>query len=112
MLSDELITDETYHDVSSIKKQIANEVAKFYDFVSIRLANEIRLHDEFGIDKTLFQLADQCFNQDLEVYVEKGVELKLASGDVSKDDKIEETLFFYPIIGVMNDLSHKICNLN
>ena len=76
------------------------------------MANEISFYNEFGIDKTSFQLADDCFNEDLKVYIEKGIELKIASGDVSKDDKIEETLFFYPIIGVMNDLSHRICNLN
>ena len=112
MLADKLITNETYHDAGNIKDQIANEVADFNDFISIQLANEISFYNEFGIDKTSFQLADDCFNEDLKVYIEKGIELKIASGDVSKDDKIEETLFFYPIIGVMNDLSHRICNLN
>ena len=112
MLADKLITNETYHDAGNIKDQIANEVADFNDFISIQLANEISFYNEFGIDKTSFQLADDCFNEDLKVYIEKGIELKIASGDVSMDDKIEETLFFYPIIGVMNDLSHRICNLN
>lgn len=112
MLADKLITNETYYDAANIKEQIANEVADFNDFISIQLAKEISFYNEFGIDKTSFQLADDCFNEDLKVYIEKGIELKLASGDVSREDKIEETLFFYPIIGVMNDLSHRICNLN
>ena len=43
------------------------------------------------------------------VYICRGVRLKLDTSDVSLDDKLEETLFFYPIIGVINDLSNRIC---
>ena len=55
-------------------------------------------------------MAIQCFNEDLRPYIETGVNMKLESKDISNDDVIEESLFFYPIIGVLNDLSEKICN--
>ena len=78
------------------------------DFIALRIPRSISLSGEFGIDQRSLQLAVNCFNKDLRTYIEKGVNLKLDSKDVSKYDVIEESLFFYPIIGVINDLSEQI----
>ena len=76
--------------------------------MGIRLPRVISLNSEFGIENESIKLAVNCFNKDLVTYIEKGVNLKLNTKDVSKEDIIEEPLFFYPIIGVINDLSEQI----
>lgn len=106
-----LVSDQKYSDVPGLYSDIVREVKSFMDFITLRLPkNNISLSNEFGIDNNFIKLAVASFNKDLKTYIEKGVELKLNSRDVSKDDVIEEPLFFYPIIGVINDLSEQICN--
>lgn len=104
-----LVSDQKYSDVPNLYSDIVREVKSFMDFITLRLPKAISLSNEFGIDNSSIKLAVASFNKDLKTYIEKGVELKLNSMDVSKDDIIEEPLFFYPIIGVINDLSDQIC---
>ena len=113
LLADKLINDETYRNVSALYDVVIEEVQQFADFLVLKLAKErtISLSGDFGIDPSYMTMVIDSFNGDLRTFIEKGVESKLNSHDVGVEDKIEETLFFYPIIGVMNELSDKICNL-
>lgn len=105
-----LVKDQTYSNVSSYFDDVVEEIQKFLDVILLKMTRKISLSDQFGIEQEYISLAIQCFNEDLRPYIETGVNLKLESKDISNDDIIEETLFFYPIIGVLNDLSEKICN--
>ena len=113
LLTDKLLETETYKDVEDLYEDVVSEVQKYADFLVLKLARDksISLSGDFGIDSNSLALAVDCFNEDLKTYIEKGVATKLNSGDVGLQDPIEETLFFYPIIGVMNSLSDKICDL-
>ena len=103
----------SYKNVESVYDEVEDEVHNFADFLVLKLAQNknISLSGDFGIDKSYLDMAVECFNDDLRTYIQKGVTMKLKSGDVGIEDRIEETLFFYPIIGVMNELSDRICNL-
>lgn len=103
-----LVESQRYSEAESFYKDIVAEVKSFCDSIVLRIPDSISLKKEFEIDNKSLELAKECFNKNLKTYLEKGVKLKLDSKDVSKDDVIEETLFFYPIIGVLNDLSEKI----
>ena len=113
LLTDKLVTNENYNNVETLYEDVIDEVRKFVDLIFLKLAPSISLSSNFGIDPSYTQLAIRsCFrNESLETYIEKGVNLKLQSKDVSKEDVIEETLFFYPIIGAINDLSNRICDM-
>lgn len=108
----DLVESQKYRDVAAHYDDIVKEVKSFMDFIALRIPRNISLGGEFGIDQKSIQLAVNSFNKDLRTYIEKGVNLKLDSKDVSKDDVIEESLFFYPIIGVLNDLSEQIYKKN
>ena len=108
----DLVDGQKYGEVASLYDDIVKEVKSFMDFIALRIPRNISLSGEFGIDQRSIQLAVNSFNKDLRTYIEKGVNLKLDSKDVSKDDIIEESLFFYPIVGVLNDLSEQIYKLN
>ena len=103
-----LVDNQKYGEVSTYYDDIVKEVKSFMDFIALRIPRTLSLNGEFGIEQKSIQLAVSCFNKDLRTYIEKGVNLKLESKDVGKDDVVEETLFFYPIIGVINDLSEQI----
>lgn len=106
--SSTLVTDQKYSDIPRLYDKVVSETKKFMDFITLRLPKVVKLSSDFGIDARVIKLAVECFNKDLKTYIEKGVALKLASQDVGIDDVIEEPLFFYPIIGVINDLSEQI----
>lgn len=105
-----LVTSQKYSDAKDLYSEVITEVSKFMDFITLTLPQMVSLNNEFGIDKQSLSLAVDSFNEDLLPYIEKGVDLKLSANEVSSSDIIEETLFFYPIIGVINDLSERICN--
>lgn len=109
---DALCDQETYADVRGMYDDIVRDVRAYFNFIALKLARiqGFSLSNEFGIDKKQLDLAAKCFNENLSTYVEKGVGLKIDTSDVSMEDKLEEPLFFYPIIGVINDLSNRICN--
>lgn len=104
----ELVTTQTYSQIPSYYDNIVKDVKSFMNFIALRLPKIISLNSEFGISQKSLQLAVDCFNKDLRPYIERGVKLKQTSGDVTNSDIIEEPLFFYPIIGVLNDLSESI----
>ncbi len=107
-----LVDNQKYGEVPAMYDEIVKEVKSFMDFIALRIPRSISLNSEFGIEQKSIQLAVSCFNKDLKTYIEKGVNLKLDSQDVNKDDVIEESLFFYPIIGVINDLSEQVYKIN
>ena len=113
LLTDTLRENETYRDAEKLFDKVVDEVQIFADFLMLKIAKNksISLSGDFGIDPSSLKLAIGCFNENLSTYIENGIASKLASGDVGLDDQIEEPLFFYPIIGVINSLSDKICDL-
>lgn len=104
----DLVDKQTYENIPIYYDNIVNEVRSFWDFIFLTIPNKIPLNNEFGIDQQSISLATDCFNRDLKTYIQKGVDMKLASTEISKNDIIEESLFFYPIIGIINDLSESI----
>ena len=110
--ADKLCTSETYSDAKGMYEGVVKDAQDYIDFIALNLNNipGFSLNNEFGIDRSDIDMAIECFNENLATYIEKGVSLKLDSKDVSLEDTLEETLFFYPIIGVINDLSNRICN--
>lgn len=108
----DLVEDQKYNDVSAFYDDIVKEVKTFMNFIALKIPKSISLSGEFGIEQKYIRLAVECFNKDLVPYIENGVNLKFQSKDVSREDIIEESLFFYPIIGVINDLSEQIYKAN
>ena len=109
----DLVKSQKYADVDEeMLNSVKEQVWDFFDAITIKIpkSDVISLKNDFGIDEEYVRLAGKCFNRnDLKTYITKGVKLKYLANAVSKDDIIEESLFFYPIIGVMNDISNDIC---
>lgn len=100
---------DTYAAVNQdyINKTV-EETKKFVHFVFDLLpffANE-----GYRLDENSIIIAKElCFKR-LDVYANAGWELK--KREVRNDEVIEESLFFYPLVGVLHELSSAICDKN
>lgn len=87
-------------------KQTTSQVKAFIEF-TLGLNKKFSFKNNFGLDSDSFNIAEkECF-KDLETYTKNGLKQKMK--EVTEDDVIEESLFFYPLNGMLNALSSAIC---
>lgn len=98
----------TYGTVSSRYPQVVGQIKDFFGLILTGI-NKKFLKDSFGISSESIDSALKLEeSEDLCGYINKAVQLKKDNKEINDDDVIEEPLFFYPIIGVMNKLSGEI----
>lgn len=79
---------------------------RFFEFTLDKLNREFNFNDNFGVTPESLNLAKAICVDDLETFIKRGK--TLGQEDSNAKEKISETLFFYPIKGVMNVLSGAI----
>jgi hypothetical protein len=99
---------DTYDSISDVQKnEIISAVKDFFKFVLTDIPTAFNLDNNFGVDNISMRIAqDECKN-DLDTYLEKGIELSIKETG-NKENQIEDALTFYPIKGVLQALSEKI----
>ncbi len=98
----EWFTTETYAQVDdAMKERTAEEARRFLDFV-IRLGCTFSLKKNFGVSDATIRIAQKECARDLLTYVNKGLAERLREDALS--DSVEETLFFYPLRGMLSAL--------
>ncbi|MBN1330958.1 MAG: hypothetical protein JXA54_15915 [Candidatus Heimdallarchaeota archaeon] len=102
-----LVTNETYETINlqNYIESIIGEVGKFIHFV-FDLNSMFSYRNNFGISNKSLQIAKEQCSKDLKTYTINGLNQKLK--EVSGDDIIEETFFFYPLTGMLTALSAAI----
>lgn len=102
MISKECLT---YNDMNNadIHNEIIESVKRYNEFF-VSLCDHIHVNDLFLVDKKSMQLFKDVVNKNIEhhlangwIYMNKNVEEK------NDDDLIEDTVFFYPIIGIIRN---------
>lgn len=95
----EEITDET-------RKEVIGEVEQMFDLLLNTFPKEkFSYEGQFGIDGDCVEIAQKVSKQDLDNFLKKGIEKMQKDCD---GGKLEETLFFVPIKGVLSKLSTEI----
>ncbi len=109
------VAGKTYEEIANYLKLNNSEVniketEDFFDFI-FELNKKFNFADNFGVDsKSVKIVKDNCC-RDLANYLRNGIESKLK--DVVDIDKyVDETFFFYPIIGVLNAIESEIAKSN
>lgn len=104
-------SQETYADATNEeeKKSVVNQVNRFLDFVK-SLNDNYSLNDHFGVSRANMDLLDTVCRRDLDEYLSKGLYRKLEEMNGDANERIQETLFFYPFIGMLNALTTEIYN--
>ena len=108
--SDTFADSYKYQDIkNNIDKYIDDvqkEAEKFIKFVFELNDDKLSFRDSFGIDQDVIEQAQKVCNRDIKTYAENRLHQKL--DEVNAADKIEETMFFYPLSGVINNLTSEI----
>ena len=100
-------TQFTYGDIDeNMRYKIVSNIVEFYDFF-FDLDNDFSFYSNFNIDTDkLKDIKEKLMNdkRNLITYFQDGVDIR----NVSNDTKIEDSLFFYPLVGELNDLAEFI----
>jgi hypothetical protein len=106
----EKLTYEQLDDVA--KANIANYVGDFNKFF-LNLNAQYSFADYFNTTAKSLEIFKDELNKHLRDYLEEGLEYNKKLDEIATDDKeIEETLFFYPLIGAINNLSTHLSQLS
>ncbi|MBR6938272.1 MAG: hypothetical protein IKH63_11980 [Prevotella sp.] len=95
----------TYDDMNSaeIRAKIVNEVKKFNDFFC-NLCDQIHVVERFLVDNKSLTRFKELVNKDLDHHLINGWNfVNKNMDDKNGSDPIEDTVFFYPIIGSIRD---------
>ena len=78
----------------------------FFDFVLNELDDLFDFDANFGVSKQSLQIArEECY-KDIATYLRKGLQQRREESE--GEDRLEETLFFYPVKGAIHELSNAI----
>lgn len=98
----QFISNETYSEIDDTYiDSVVEETRKFVEFV-FELNNSFSYKNNFGAVPDSIEIAKSVCMRDLKTYAKNGLEEKRK--EVSENDIIEETLFFYPLSGMINAL--------
>ena len=99
--------DDTYDKLDDeYLKEAATGVDTFFDAILNKLNAEFDLDDYFGVASDSLTMAKDVCKKDINTYIKKGRALLIDESDGNA--RIDETLFFYPIKGVLQALSLEI----
>jgi hypothetical protein len=100
------ISKLTYEELNdSTKKSISNYVSSFNQLF-LELNTQYSFSDYFNVTESSLTTFKTEFNKHIRDYLEEGLDFNKKLDDVTIENKeVEETLFFYPIIGVINNLA-------
>ena len=96
----------SYNDVNKeFRKGVIENLEHFYALFK-KLNRSINFKDEFGISTNSLNVFDEHKSNDLEDFVMAG--LDIAKNDSDENEALSETLFFYPLVGKLNELTTQI----
>ena len=100
---------DTYASINEeYKLKTISSVKDFFKFVLEDMNQEFNFDKNFGVNTSSIRIALESSNKDLETFLEKG--LTQRREETEAEGRIEETFFFYPIKGVINEISSDIFN--
>lgn len=109
----------TYADISdSMKMDVVKSVEEFFKFLfELHRNNQEFLVNTLSADPAIFNdVKELCLGEEgeqvLQVSMDKGITNKRKTDGVNDDTPLEETLFFYPLVGLLHNLAFKISKMN
>ncbi|KAA6338482.1 hypothetical protein EZS27_013521 [termite gut metagenome] len=97
-----------YSELNDVNKTcIENSLDHFFELLD-HYVKKTNIENEFGIDNSAYQLFKNTRSSNIKNYLEQGIKAFFKS----PDKHMEETLFFYPLIGILNNLSLDLSNMD
>ena len=101
----EMFADEqmTYGNIGEATlTAVVNSVRDFIDF-AFGLNNKFSFYDNFDVDRSIMSNVKELCYRDIRRYLDIGISVK--KNEIMQDgadENLEETLFFYPLTGIIN----------
>lgn len=101
----EMFADEqmTYGNIGEATlTAVVNSVRDFIDF-AFGLNNKFSFYDNFDVDRSIMGNVKELCYRDIRTYLDNGISVK--KNEIMQDgadENLEETLFFYPLTGIIN----------
>lgn len=107
----ETFVDEqmTYKDLDeNILSKVVGTTKGFIDF-TFNLNKKFSFYDNFDVDRSIIDRVRELCHRDIRTYLDNGISNKKdAIIQDGADENIEETLFFYPLIGIINAIVRNV----
>ncbi|MCM1034882.1 MAG: hypothetical protein NC038_00025 [Paludibacter sp.] len=104
------VVNEKYDTINDEqKKAVINNVIDFINFIPTLNENN-RFGSEYNLDVTILNKILEICKQNLSSYLDLGIDkvLQLLADDRARTTNITESLFFLPIVGMLNNLAKEI----
>lgn len=103
----------TYNQIDeNVKVNIANYVVEFNNFF-FKINTQFSFAEYFNVSAESIEIFKVESNKHLRDYLEEGLEFNKKLDEIATDNKeIEETLFFYPLIGAINNITSHLSQLS
>lgn len=101
-----IMSDMRYQDIDdNIRQRVVEEVNRFCSlFVSLN--DEFSYSEIFSADMSKWQVVEETCKRDIKKYLQDGINKKMHEIDLK--GKIEETFFFYPLVGILNKMAQEV----
>jgi hypothetical protein len=86
---------------------IIDSVKEFYSVLDSYFET-VNIERDFGVKRSAYETFKEMRTEQLHDFLKKGIELKVESEGGDSNVPIEESLFFYPLIGVLNKLAYEL----
>ena len=102
----------TYDDVDKdLTRKVEANVKKFIEFF-FNLDNVYPFTDYFGVDGSIMDQVKDICGKDIGNYLNDGLNKRNNANKADgSNNKVEETLFFYPLVGIINAVARQIYEL-
>lgn len=107
LISEKDIRYSQISDNSSMLEGVVSEANNFIELL-FELHKDFNFANNFDIDISKIDSYKEVIKKDLMRYLKSGIESKKDELNGNLEIKIEESLFFYPLIGALNNLAYKI----
>src|SRR5690554_1287765 len=98
----------TYNDLNEqVEKEVFDEYNRFIE-VLFSLNKNLPFEDYFGINSKYLESYRKYLTENAMDDLKLGIKAKQKELNGKLDTEIEETLFFYPLVGALNHLAYKI----
>jgi len=86
---------------------VVTEVTSFIDLL-FDIHSEFNFTKKFGVNASNIEFYQKILKEDLMQHLKSGIENKIDELNGNTNIEVEESLFFYPLIGALNKLAYKI----
>ena len=102
----------TYNDLNeNLLEQVVESVKTFLEF-AFDLNKKFSFYDNFEIDRSIMDKVKNLCRKDIMTYLNNGISLK--KNEIIQDgadENLEESLFFYPLVGIINAVVRNVYKL-